>query len=221
MITGRSNTFYYPISLNLSGKKCVVVGGGVVALRKVRGLLEHGANVEVISPSVCSEISALAEAGEIGVKVKRYEHGDLDDAFLVIVATAESDTNREVAREARRRKVLVNVVDDPEQSDFNVPSIVRQRDLIIAISTGGKSPALARKIRTRLEKIFGEEYASLTDLIDEVRSELKQGQITVGGDEWQEALELDLLLELLRNGQRDRAKTTLLNNLKAVARKKS
>jgi len=221
VITGRSNTFYYPISLNLSGKKCVVVGGGVVALRKVRGLLEHGANVEVISPSVCSEISALAEAGEIGVKVKRYEHGDLDDAFLVIVATAESDTNREVAREARRRKVLVNVVDDPEQSDFNVPSIVRQRDLIIAISTGGKSPALARKIRTRLEKIFGEEYASLTDLIDEVRSELKQGQITVGGDEWQEALELDLLLELLRNGQRDRAKTTLLNNLKAVARKKS
>ncbi|MFC1971823.1 bifunctional precorrin-2 dehydrogenase/sirohydrochlorin ferrochelatase [Chloroflexota bacterium] len=221
MRTGRSNTFYYPISLNLSGKKCVVVGGGVVALRKVRGLLEHGANVEVISPSVCSEISALAEAGEIGVKAKRYEHGDLDDAFLVIVATAESDTNREVASEARRRKVLVNVVDDPEQSDFNVPSIVRQRDLIIAISTGGKSPALARKIRTRLEKIFGEEYASLTDLINEVRSELKQGQITVGGDEWQEALELDLLLELLRNGQRDRAKTTLLNNLKAVARKKS
>jgi len=198
-----------------------VVGGGVVALRKVRGLLGHGANVEVISPSVCPEISALAEAGEIGVKVKRYEHGDLDDAFLVIVATAESDTNREVAREARRRKVLVNVVDDPGQSDFNVPSIVRQRDLIIAISTGGKSPALARKIRARLEKIFGEEYASLTDLINEVRSELKQGQITVGGDEWQEALELDLLLELLRNGQRDRAKTTLLNNLKAVARKKS
>ena len=221
MITGRSNTFYYPISLNLSGKKCVVVGGGVVALRKVRGLLEHGASVEVIGPSVCPEISALGEAGEIGVKVKRYEPGDLDDSFLVIVATAESDTNREVAREARRRKVLVNVVDDPEQSDFNVPSIVRQRDLIIAISTGGKSPALARKIRTRLEKIFGEEYASLTDLIDEVRSELKQGQITVGGDEWQEALELDLLLELLRNGQRDRAKTTLLNNLKAVARKKS
>ncbi|MFC2122803.1 bifunctional precorrin-2 dehydrogenase/sirohydrochlorin ferrochelatase [Bacteroidota bacterium] len=221
MRTGRSNIFYYPISLNLSGKKCVVVGGGVVALRKVRGLLEHGASVEVISPSVCSDISALADAGKIGVRVKRYEPGDLDGAFLVIVATAESDTNQEVAREARRRKVLVNVVDDPEQSDFNVPSIVRQGDLIIAISTGGKSPALSRKIRTRLEKNFGEEYAALTDLINEVRSELKQGQVTVGGDEWQEALELDLLLELLCNGQRDRAKTTLLNNLKAVTRKKS
>jgi len=199
----------------------VVVGGGVVALRKIRGLLEHGASVEVISPSLCFEVGALAEAGEIGVKVKRYESGDLDDAFLVIVATAESDTNREVAREARRRKILVNVVDDPAQSDFNVPSIVHRRDLIIAVSTGGKSPALARKIRTRLEKIFGEEYAFLTDLIDEVRSELKQGQITIGGDEWQEALELDLLLELLRNGQRDKAKATLLDNLKAAARKKS
>jgi len=193
------------------------VGGGMVALRKVKGLLEHGAGVEVISPSVCSEIGELAESGEISVKGKKYEPGDLHGAFIVIVATDESETNREAAREARRRKIPVNVVDSPEKSDFYVPAIVRRGDLIIAVSTGGKSPALARKIRTRLEKIFTEEYASLTDLIEEVRSELKQEQITLSGDEWQEALDLDLLLTLLRNGQRDKAKTTLWAGLKAVA----
>ncbi len=217
MGSGRRSSPYYPISLNLHGKRCVVVGGGVVARRKVKGLLEHGAKVEVISPSVCSEIGELAKAGDISVKGKKYEPGDLHGAFIVIVATDESETNLEVAREARRRKIPVNVVDSPEQSDFIVPAIVRREDLVIAVSTGGKSPALARKIRTRLEKIFAEEYASLTDLIDEVRSELKQGQITLSGDEWQEALDLDLLLTLLRNGQRDKAKTTLWASLKAVA----
>ncbi len=205
---------YYPIFLNISGKKCVVVGGGQVALRKVRTLLEHGANVEVISPDLCPELSQLAESGEIRVLQRSYRVGDLQDAVIVIAATNDSNTNLEVVKEARRKAVLVNVVDDSESSDFIVPSYMRRGDVTIAISTGGRSPALARKIRTRLEEDFGDEYASLVLLIDEVRAEVKRQEIKVNGDAWQEALDLDLLSDLLRRGDTEKAKAILLSNLK-------
>jgi len=206
---------YYPIFLNISGKKCVVVGGGQVALRKVTTLLEHGASVEVISPDLCSELSQLAESGEIGVLRRSYRAGDLQDAVIAIAATNDSNTNLEVVKEARRKAVLVNVVDDAESSDFIVPSYMRRGDVTIAISTGGRSPALARKIRNRLEKDFGDEYASLALLIDEVRAEVKGQGIKVNGDAWQEALDLDLLGDLLRRGDNEKAKAILLSNLKA------
>ena len=173
---------YYPIFVNISGKKCVVVGGGQVALRKVRTLLEYKVSVEVISPDLCSELSQLAESGEICVIQRSYRAGDLKDAFIAIVATNDSETNLKVAEEARRNAVLVNVVDDPESSDFIVPSYMRRGDVTIAVSTAGRSPALARKIRTRLEKDFGDEYAPLALLIDEVRAEVKQQGIKVNAD---------------------------------------
>ena len=205
---------YYPILLNISGKKCVVVGGGQVALRKVTTLLEHGASVEVISPDLCSELSQLAESGEIRVLQRSYRAGDLQDAVIAIAATNDSNTNLEVVKEARRKAVLVNVVDDAESSDFIVPSYMRRGDVTIAISTGGRSPALARKIRNRLEKDFGDEYASLALLIDEVRTEVKGQGIKVNGDAWQKALDLDLLSNLLRKGDNEKAKAILLSNLK-------
>jgi len=208
---------YYPMFLNVTGKRCVVVGGGTVALRKVKGLLAHGASLEVISPSACSELSELAETRLISLKCRRYKPGDLVGAFVVIAATTDSKTNQEVASEARRRKTLVNVVDRPEESDFIVPACLCRGDLTIAVSTAGKSPALARKIRTRLEKNFGDEYASLTDLIGEVRAELRQRSVTVSGDDWQKALDIDLLVKLLRDGQREKAKATLLSNLETSA----
>lgn len=207
---------YYPISLNICGKRCVVVGGGNVALRKVKALLEHGANVEVVSPSLCPELSQLAAAKTISALHKEYEPGDLNGAFIAIAATAESDTNQKVADEARRQKILVNVVDSSAQSDFIGASYLRRGDLTIAISTAHRSPALARKIRTRLEQDFGAEYASLTSLIEEVRSELKKRAVIVSGNDWQKALDLDLLIELLRTGQREKAKATLLSNLETL-----
>ncbi len=205
---------YYPIFVNISGKRCVVVGGGQVALRKVRTLLKHGASVEVISPDLCSELSQLAESGEIRVLQRSYRAGDLQDAVIAIAATNDSNTNLEVVKEARRKAVLVNVVDDPESSDFIVPSYMRRGDVTIAISTGGRSPALARKIRTKLEEDFGDEYASLALLIDEVRAEVKRQGIKINGDAWQEALDLDLLSDLLRRGDNEKAKAILLCNLK-------
>ncbi len=209
---------YYPVFLNINGKKCVVVGGGQVALRKVKILLEHGADVEVISPDLCSELVQLAGSGEINVISRDYHTGDLEGAFVAIAATDTSESNRQIGEEARRKAVLVNVVDDAENSDFIVPSYLRRGDITIAISTAGRSPALARKIRTELERNLGDEYASLTRLIAEVRAEIKRQEIKVDGNGWQEALDLDLLLELLRRGEKGKARTVLLSNLKTRQR---
>ncbi len=205
---------YYPIFLNIRGRRCVVVGGGQVALRKARTLLEHQANVEVISPHLCAELNQLAEKGEISVLRRGYQAGDLKEAFIVIAATDDKDINLAIVAEARRTGVLVNVVDDAESSNFILPSYIRRGDVTIAISTAGRSPALARKIRTRLEKEFGDEYASLALMIDEVRRELKEKGIKVDGDTWQEALDLDLLRDMLRKGDNEKARAILLNNLK-------
>lgn len=205
---------YYPIFLNISGKRCVVVGGGQVALRKVRALLEHGANVAVISPSLCAELGQLAGSGEISVSHREYQSGDLKGAFVAIAATDDSETNLKIAEEARRKAVLVNVVDDAELSSFILPSYLRRGDVTLAVATAGRSPALARKIRTRLEKDFGDEYASLALLLDEVRAEVKRQGIKVNGDAWQEALDLDLLVDLVRRGDNEKARGILLRNLK-------
>ncbi len=205
---------FYPIFLNIRSRRCVVVGGGQVALRKVRTLLEHEANVELISPHLCSELNQLAGVGEISVLRRGYRAGDLQEAFIVIAATNDNDINLEIVEEARRTGVLVNVVDDAESSNFILPSYIRRGDVTIAISTAGRSPALARKIRTRLEKEFGEEYASLALLIDEVRTELKEQGIKVDGDAWQKVLDLDLLCDMLRKGDNEKARAILLDNLK-------
>lgn len=211
---------YYPIFLNIRGKKCLVVGGGNVALRKVKALLEHGANVQVVSPSLCPELSQLAEEGAIQALQRSYKAEDLKGALIAIAATDNAKTNESVAAEARQRGVLVNVVDDPQHSNFIVPSYFRRGDVTIAVSTSGRSPALARKIRSQLEKGFGTEYGQLALLVGEVRSELKRRGVTVDSDAWQEVLDLDVLIELLRDGRTQEAKDIMLNNLKALGQRK-
>lgn len=207
---------YYPISLNIHKKKCVVVGGGEIALRKVRGLLEQGAVVQVITPTLCPELNCLAESKAISVLQRNYESGDLKGTCIAIAATTETETNKRVAMEAKRQGILVNVVDDPERSDFIVPSYIHRGELTIAVSTAGRSPALARKIRTRLETDFGKEYASLVALVGEVRSELKQRGVTINKSAWQKALDLDGLIKMVRAGQVEKAKNTLRNNLERL-----
>ncbi len=220
MKRGNHISSYYPIFLGISGKRCVVVGGGEVALRKVRALLEHEAEVEVISPDLCLELAQMVEKKIILVLPRSYNDGDLEGIFIAIAATDDGKINRKVAEEAKKRGVLVNVVDDPEQSAFIAPSYLRRGALTIAVSTAGKSPALARKIRTRLEKVFGAEYASLALVICEIRSELKEQGIKVNGDIWQEAIDLDALTQMLRGGQSEKAKATLLTNLERLRRTK-
>lgn len=208
-----NHVVYYPTFLNIQDKKCVVIGGGKVALRKIKILLTSGAKVAVISPEVHPELKQLAENGLIQLIQKEFEQGDLEDAVFVFETTDIKDINRKVVEESRRIGALVNVADDPALSDFILPSFFRRGGLTIAVSTSGKSPALARKIRTRLEQIFGEEYAILLSLIEEVRSELKLRGIGVSPEVWQEALNLDLLIDLLKTDQREKARAVLLGNL--------
>ncbi len=209
---------YYPIFLKIKGKRCIVVGGGQVALRKVRMLLEHQGHIEVISPVLCSELQELADKEQIYVISRQYRKGDLQGATIVISATDNADINREVVKEARKSSILINVVDNPGESDFIVPSYLRQGDISVAISTGGRSPALARKIRTLLERELGGEHSSLLDLIDEARAEVKSLRLNISGDAWQEALDLDLLNKTLKNEGKQAAKSILINRLKKATK---
>jgi len=193
-----------------------VVGGGNVALRKVQALLEQDANVEIVSPNFCPELNKLAKEGTVRTINRDYKPEDLKETFIAIAATDDVKTNERLAAQARRLGILVNVVDDPNNSDFIVPSYFRRGDIIIAVSTSGRSPALARKIRSELEKSFQSEYAQLALVADEVRSELKQQGITVSGDTWQKVLDLNSLIELLRRGKNQQAREIMLSKLKIL-----
>lgn len=206
---------YYPIFLNLQSKRCVVVGGGKVALRKVRMLLDCGANVTVISPKPNAEIAKLSKERAIHLIQRDYEAGDLKDVEIAIACTDVKEVNRQVADEAKKAGTLINVADDLGLSDFIIPSFFRRGDLTVAVSTAGKSPALSKKIRTKLEKSLREEYASLLSIIGEIRSTIKEKGYRVDAETWEEALDLNLLIRLLQEGKRDRAKTILLRKLKA------
>ena len=207
---------YFPAFLNLREKKCIVVGGGEVALRKVKMLLGCGADVSVISPNLHPDLARLVKKKALCRISREYQPGDLEGAVIVIAATNVKEVNDRVTHEAKRSGALVNVVDDPGPSDFIIPSFFRRKDLTIAVSTAGKSPALARKIRTILEKKYGEEYASLLFLIGAVRSDLKRQGIVVSSEVWHRALDLDLLSGFLRSGEWEKAKTVLLSKLKVA-----
>ena len=189
-----------------------------MAERKTGMLLEHQASVTVISPTLNQGLQHLAEQGAIQTIIRNYQTGDLEEAFLVIAATDDPYINAAIADQRGNLRALVNVVDNPEISDFIVPALVRRGDITIAISTAGKSPALARKIRAKLEKSFGAEYASLVRLVNEVRSELKRRGVTIRGDDWQEVLDLDLLVEMIRAGRTEEVKAILLHKLNKLGK---
>ena len=161
---------YYPVFLNLEGKRCVVVGGGDVAERKVLALLDSGASVTVISPELTERLYDLKFAGRIEHLQRDYREGDLKGAFIVIAATSEMDVNRKVSGDAEG--IPVNVVDTPELCSFIVPSVLRRGPLTIAVSTSGTSPALSRSIREELEALYTEEVGTLLEHIVRIRKEL-------------------------------------------------
>jgi precorrin-2 dehydrogenase/sirohydrochlorin ferrochelatase len=214
------DTVYYPVFLDIHGKKSIVIGGGTVAIRKVKMLLEGGGKVTVISPKPHPDIARLSKERAIRLIRREYEAGDLKGAVIAIACTDAKEINRGVAHDAKKAGVLVNIADDPKPSDFIIPSFFRQGGLTVAVSTSGISPALARKIRTTLQKSFGEEYASLLSLIGEVRSTLKKKENRVDPETWQEALDLDLLIQLVRSGQKKKAQTILLSKLQTHKNKK-
>lgn len=160
---------YFPICLDIQGRCCVVVGGGRVAERKVASLLEHGGRVRLISPELTPELRRRHAAGELEWRPTSYQEGDLMDAFLVIAATDDEAVQARVHAEAATRQTLLNVADVPKWCNFILPATVRRGDLSIAVSTGGKSPALAKRLRRELEAGFGPEYGLLTELLGSLR----------------------------------------------------
>ena len=203
---------YYPVFLDLRGRRCVIVGGGEIAERKIAGLLECGAVITMVSPQVTPGILAHTEAGDIRWEAREYADGDLEGAFLAIASTDDEDVNRAVHEEASREGIVLNVVDRTALCSFIAPAVVRRGEVTVALSTGGASPALARKLRETLEKSEVLEYASLAGVLSSARAEIKRLAVTVHPDRWQECIDGELLA-LVRGGRSDEALARLLDML--------
>jgi len=165
---------HLPIFLDIKQQLCVVIGGGEIATRKVTLLLRAQARVRVIAPELCHSLASLQANGKIEHEPRAYQESDLDEAVLVIGATDDLDINRQVARAARARRIPVNVVDNPTDGSFIMPSIIDRSPVVAAVSTGGASPVLARLIRTRLESLIPAGYGRLGELADKFRERVKQ-----------------------------------------------
>lgn len=162
----------FPLFLRLEGRRCLLIGAGNIASQKIEGLLSAGAAVHVVAPIAGETIGTLVREGRVCWTRRTFRFSDLDGAVLVIAATGDPVVNEIVFREARRRGILCNAVDEPERCDFYYPAVVRRGDLQIAISTGGNSPALAQRIRRDLETHFGDHYAGWLSWLGDVRTRL-------------------------------------------------
>jgi precorrin-2 dehydrogenase/sirohydrochlorin ferrochelatase len=170
----------FPILVKLKARKCVVVGAGQIAAAKAAGLMRSGARVVVIGPRAVEWIQSRARAGKLAWRRRRFVAADVGHAFLVIAATDSSATNDAVFRACTARGVLCNVVDDPERCDFFYPAVVRRGPLQIAISTGGRSPALARRLRIELERQFGPEHGAWVEHVGRIRREILSQDLAAG-----------------------------------------
>lgn len=160
---------YYPVFLDLRDREVVVVGGGTVAERKVRALLEAGARVRVVSRTFVPSLKALAECGRIAFRAGEFEEADLEGAWLIISATDDAEVNRRVAEAAARHRRFCNVADAPTFCSFLAPAVIRRGAVAIAISTGGQSPALAVHLKQKIAAIIGPEYGALAELLSHMR----------------------------------------------------
>jgi len=200
---------YYPIALDVTGRPCLVVGGGEIALRKVQALVEAGARVTVISPEIDGRIEDCA-----GVEIIRrvFEPGDTEGFVLVFAATGDREVNARVSAEAAANSIPVNVVDDPELCTFIVPAVVRRGDLMIAVTTSGKGPGLSKRIRRKLEDVIGEEYGPYVALLGDLRERVRELYSTQPEREAaiNRVLDNPRVLELLAEGRQDLARETAL-----------
>lgn len=167
---------YYPVFLNLKNRLCIVIGGGKVAERKVKMLLEVGAKIKVISPELTKDLTKLADEKKIIWEKREYKKGDLEGAWLVITATNNKEVQIEVQQEAEEKRIFCNIVDVPELCSFIVPSVIKRGLLTIAISTSSASPAVSRRIRENLENLFGEEYVIYMNLMKNLREQILNNQ---------------------------------------------
>lgn len=208
----------YPVSLNLRSRRCLVVGGGKVASRKVEALLEFAPeSIIVVSPAACSELQDVSRTGRVVFKQRHYLTDDLDGIFIVIAATDDAAVNVQVSHDARSRGVLVNVADDASLSDFILPAYFRRGAMTVAVSTSGQSPALARKVKERLSLEIDDSYAELTELVSHVRKGLRTAGLPITAEAWNRALDIDSLRRLIKEGNRAEAEAWLKRNVTDAA----
>lgn len=184
--------FAFPVMLDLTNRPCLVVGGGAVAQRKVEGLLEAGARVTVVSPSLTHALLAMATEARLHWRPREYARGDAAGFALVMVATDDAGVNVAVAAECREGRIWVNCADDPERCDFILPSVLRRGAVTVAVSTGGQSPTMARLLREELEALLPPDVAAVTAVMAEVRRALREGGISLDAERWRQALDGEL-----------------------------
>lgn len=207
----------YPMNLNLAGRTVAVIGGGGVAERKAVAAVKAGALVTIISPCLTETLQRLAAAGTVRHWNRTWQPGDGAGFFLLFCATDHCDVNREAAIDGKQAGALVNVADAPELCDFTVPGQVRRGDLLFTVSTGGKSPAVARQIRHELAERYGEEYGQYLELIGRLRAELKS-TLPVSAERqriWRQAMD-ETVLELLRAGKFKEAEAKIRNAISSA-----
>jgi len=198
----------YPVNLDLVGRSALVVGAGAVAARKVHGLLAAGARVTVVAPEAVPELAEAADDGRIRWHQRTYRRGEVASYRLAVAATGDVGVNGQVYWDAEAAGVWLNAADDPERCSFTLPAVVRRDDLQVAVSTNGRSPAVAAWLRRNLEATIGPEHAALLALAAEVREDLRAEAGTTETPDWEVALDDDLL-DLLRSGDVDSARLRL------------
>lgn len=194
----------YPVNLVLSGRRCLVVGGGSVAARKVRGLLAAGATVHVVAPEVCAPIRYLG----VSFDERPYQAGDLDGAWLVVAATGRPEVNAAVRADADAAHLWLNAADDPSSCSFTLPAVARQGPVMVAVSTSGRSPALASWVKEQVAGMIGPEFATLASLLGEARAELQAAGRSTEEVDWRPAIDSDML-DAIRAGDLARARKRL------------
>lgn len=199
---------YYPIYLDIEGRNVVIIGGGNVCARKAETMMKYGARVTVVSPELTDEIEQWASRGELAVRRKKYDASDIEDANVVIASTDDQQVNERIAADCRARRIPVNVVDVTPLCEFIVPAIIEKGSIQIAVSTGGRSPALARTLKEDLNKAIGPEYAEVNEALGSLRDGAKASPaLPTDGDRKRffDGIIAEGILDLLRNGKRREA----------------
>ncbi len=204
----RASIAGYPVNLVVAGRRCVVVGAGRIATRKIEGLFAAGARVHVVAIEVSDEVRAWADAGVVTLSERPFEAPDLDYAWLATTATGVPAVDRAVFEAGEAARVWVNSADDPANCSFTLMSVVRQGDLVVAIGSNGRSPALATYLRDHVRKEMGPEWAALLELLSEAREEMRAGGRSSESADWRRALDSGIL-DLVREGRDGEAKELL------------